>query len=64
MDNNGMSFEKTGINLSNQVYVDLAAKLAKDFGATPGRKRPRNLRERETLLRWEKERGGKRIGTI
>ena len=30
----------------------------------PGRQRPRNPQEKEVLLRWEKERGGKKIGTI
>jgi len=32
--------------------------------ATAGRKKPRNPNEREALLRWQKERGGKKIGEI
>lgn len=32
--------------------------------ATPGRKLPRNPRERAALERWERKRDGKKIGTI
>lgn len=38
--------------------------LAVKYGATPGRKRPRNPREKEVLTRWEKERKGIKIGEI
>lgn len=38
--------------------------VAKKYGATPGRKRPRNPKEKEILLRWERERDGEKIGTI
>lgn len=64
MDNGGINLKKAGINLNKPVYTQMAKKLAREFGATPGRKRPRNPQERETLLRWERERGGKKIGEI
>lgn len=42
----------------------LEAKFEDNYDLKPGRQRPRNPQERETLLRWERERGGKKIGTI
>lgn len=38
--------------------------IGKKVVATPGRKLPRNPREKEALERWERKRGGKKIGTI
>lgn len=61
--------KKTDIDMDKLNEIEakaLAEKLKKKYGinATPGRKRPRNPRERETLLRWREERGGGDIGEI
>lgn len=35
-------------------------RIGKRVKASAGRKKPRNPKEREMLLKWEKERGGKK----
>jgi len=43
----------------------ILTEMKKEFpDLKPGRQRPRNPEEKEVLLRWEEERGGKKIGTI
>ena len=43
----------------------ILTEMKKEFpDLKPGRQRQRNPQEKEVLLRWEKERGGKKIGTI
>lgn len=64
MDNGGIDLKKAGIDLSKPVYTQMAKKFAREFGATPGRKRPRNPQEKAKLLEWEERRGGIKIGTI
>lgn len=55
-------------NLPKGMTVRESEILDKRIGnrvkATAGRKKPRNPNERETLLRWQKERGGTKIGDI
>lgn len=54
--------------LPKNVTVKESEKLDELFkdkpSASPGRKRPRNLNEEKVLKRWEKERGGRKIGDI
>lgn len=64
MDNGGIDLKKAGIDLNKPVYTQMADRLAKKYGATPGRKRPRNPREKAKLLEWESKRNEKKIGTI
>lgn len=56
--------KKTNKIIVNAVYQELRKEFKPLVGATPGRKRPRNPQKRETLLRWQEERGGKKIGEI
>ncbi|API89773.1 hypothetical protein BKP56_11105 [Marinilactibacillus sp. 15R] len=42
----------------------LSERLSHKIPYSTGRKRPRNFSEKKTLLRWEKERNGKKIGHI
>ena len=43
----------------------ILTELKKEFpDLKPGRQRPRNPQEKEVLLQWKKERGGKKIGTL
>lgn len=42
----------------------LNERIGRRVVASAGRKKPRNPKEREMLLKWERERGGKRIGEI
>lgn len=47
------------------MLIELMEKeFEQDYPSNPGRQRPRNPRERKTLLRWQEKRGGKKIGTI
>lgn len=64
MDNGGINLKKAGIDLNKPVYTQMADRLAKEFGATPGRKRPRNPQEKAKLLEWQEKRSGKKIGEI
>lgn len=50
--------------ISQMEAVVLSKRLNHNISVSSGRKRPRNPREIETLLCWEKERGGKKIGNI
>lgn len=60
--------EKADLKLDEELveymYRDVVQKINSKVKATKGRKRPRNPQERETLLRWERERGGIKIGEI
>ena len=42
----------------------LSERLSHKISYSTGRKRPRNFSEKKTLLRWEKERNGEKIGHI
>ncbi|MFL2078994.1 hypothetical protein [Marinilactibacillus psychrotolerans] len=42
----------------------LSERLSYKISYSTGRKRPRNFSEKKTLLRWEKERNGEKIGHI
>ena len=43
----------------------ILTEMKKEFpDLKPGSQRPRNPQEKEVLLRWEMERGGKKVGTI
>lgn len=55
---------KQPIDLDKSVYKKMAETFSEEFKATPGRKRPRNPQEKETLLRWQEKRGGTKIGEI
>lgn len=59
---------ETPYDLPKDMTVMEAQILNKRLGhkvkASVGRKKPRNPRERETLLRWERQRGGSKIGDI
>lgn len=46
------------------IYSAISIKYAQKYKTKKGRQRPRNPQERETLLRWERERSGKKIGEI
>lgn len=51
--------------LSNNSALNLELhKLNHAIGATPGRKRPKNPSEWLTLKKWERQRGGQKIGDI
>ncbi|MGX7024096.1 hypothetical protein [Vagococcus hydrophili] len=54
-------FEGTLADLA--IKVD-DKKINEEFKGLSGRQRPRNSNKKETLLRWEKERKGIKIGTI
>lgn len=42
----------------------LNERIDKRVKASAGRKKPRNPKEREMLLKWENERGDKKMGEI
>ena len=55
-------FENTTI----EEYMEQMAqrKIDAQFPGKPGRIRPRSTAKKATLRKWEKERNGKKIGTI
>ena len=56
---------KTVKSSISELEISLLAKRINPKISTDSRrKRPRNPQEKETLLRWEKERDGVRIGKI
>lgn len=52
------------IGMTSMESRILDKRIGRRVVASAGRKKPRNPKEREMLLKWERERGGKRIGEI
>lgn len=56
---------KSKMLITPTLKRSILTEMKKEFpDLKPGRQLPRNPEEKEVLLRWEKERGGKKIGTI
>jgi hypothetical protein len=61
----GINMSKPKMPITPALKRSILTEMKKEFpDLKPGRQRPRNPQEKEVLLRWEKERGGKKIGTI
>jgi hypothetical protein len=55
-------FEKQTIRKHMEIIA--IEKVDAQFPGKPGRVRPRSAAKKATLRKWEKERNGKKIGTI
>ncbi|MFC6348210.1 hypothetical protein [Vagococcus carniphilus] len=53
-----------GNSLDDLAKIKMEQAMDKNVSSKPGRQRPRNPQKKQTLERWQKERGGTKIGTI